>query len=199
MIILASASPRRRELLALMGLTYAIIPCAGEENPPESKDPATFVETLALQKAQAVASLHPTDCVVGADTIVYLDGDILGKPHTAERAKAFLSRMQGRTHTVFTGVAIVKGEHIDVRHCKTDVTFANMTQREIENYVKTGEPLDKAGAYGVQGPGGVFVERIEGNYFNVIGMPLPLLYRMLLDAGENVEIGGAMNAERATS
>ncbi len=94
--------------------------------------------------------------------------------------------MQGKTHVVFTGVAVLKNGKADVRHCETTVTFAPMTEREIEAYVATGEPLDKAGAYGVQGPGGIFVEPVEGNYFNVIGLPLPMLYKMLVDAGEVV-------------
>lgn len=184
MIILASSSPRRRELLTMIGLDYIIKSSGEEEVQPHGFAPAEFVKTLALQKAQPVADLHPHDCVIGADTIVYLDGDILGKPDSPEMAKSYLTRMQGRSHVVYTGVAVLKNGKADVRHCETTVTFAPMTRLEIESYVATGEPLDKAGAYGVQGPGGVFVERIEGNYFNVIGMPLPLLYRMLIDAGE---------------
>ena len=186
MIILASSSPRRRELLSMIGLHYVIETSGEEEIQPHGLPPAEFVKTLALQKAQPVADLHPEDCVIGADTIVYLEGDILGKPHTPEVAKAYLTRMQGKQHIVFTGVAVLKNGKADVRHCETRVTFAPMTQREIEAYVATGEPLDKAGAYGVQGTGGIFVERVEGNYFNVIGLPLPLLYKMLIDAGEVV-------------
>ena len=186
MIILASSSPRRRELLSMIGLNYVIETSGEEELQPHGLPPAEFVKTLALQKAQPVADLHPEDCVIGADTIVYLEGDILGKPHTPDVAKAYLTRMQGKQHVVFTGVAVLKNGKADIRHCETTVTFAPMTQREIEAYVATGEPLDKAGAYGVQGPGGIFVERVEGNYFNVIGLPLPMLYKMLIDAGEVV-------------
>ena len=186
MIILASSSPRRRELLSMIGLQFAIETSGEEEIQPHGLAPADYVKTLALQKAQPVADLHPQDCVIGADTIVYLEGDILGKPHTPEVAQAYLTRMQGKSHVVFTGVAVLKGGKADVRHCETKVTFAPMTQREIEAYVATGEPLDKAGAYGVQGPGAIFVERVEGNYFNVIGLPLPLLYKMLIEAGEVV-------------
>ena len=186
MIILASSSPRRRELLSMIGLNYVIETSGEEEVQPHGLPPAEFVKTLALQKAQPVADLHPSDCVIGADTIVYLEGDILGKPHTPDVAKAYLSRMQGKQHVVFTGVAVLKNGKVDVRHCETTVTFAPMTPREIDAYVATGEPLDKAGAYGVQGPGVIFVERVEGNYFNVIGLPLPMLYNMLIDAGEVV-------------
>ena len=186
MIILASSSPRRRELLSMIGLNYVIETSGEEEVQPHGLPPAEFVKTLALQKAQPVADMHPEDCVIGADTIVYLEGDILGKPHTPDVAKAYLRRMQGKQHVVFTGVAVLKNGKVDVRHCETTVTFAPMTEREIDAYVATGEPLDKAGAYGVQGPGGIFVERVEGNYFNVIGLPLPMLYSMLIDAGEVV-------------
>ena len=186
MIILASSSPRRRELLSMIGLNYVIETSGEEEVQPHGLPPAEFVKTLALQKAQPVADLHPGDCVIGADTIVYLEGDILGKPHTPDVAKAYLRRMQGKQHVVFTGVAVLKKRKVDVRHCETTVTFAPMTEREIDAYVATGEPLDKAGAYGVQGLGGIFVERVEGNYFNVIGLPLPMLYSMLIDAGEVV-------------
>ena len=184
MIILASSSPRRRELMTMIGLDYRIETSGEEEVQPVGLPPAEYVKTLAVQKALPVARLHPNDCVIGADTIVLLEGEILGKPHTPEVAVQYLTRMQGKTHVVYTGLAALKDGHVDVRHCETSVTFAPMTKGEIESYVATGEPLDKAGAYGVQGPGGVFVERIEGNYFNVIGLPLPLLYRMLIDAGE---------------
>lgn len=182
-IILASESPRRRELLTLIGLPFTVITSHVEECPPDHVTPDQYVMALAAQKARAVFSAHPDDCVIGADTVVYLDGDILGKPHTPENAKKFLTRMQGRTHTVYTGLAVLSPGRTDVRCCTTDVTFAPMSEAEIDWYVSTGEPLDKAGAYGVQGPAGVFVSRIDGNYFNVIGMPLPLLYQMLRDAG----------------
>lgn len=182
-IILASESPRRQELLTLMGLDFSTVPSHIEERPPTNAGPDELVRALALQKARAVAALYPDDCVIGADTVVDLDGEILGKPHTPENAKAYLRRMQGRRHIVYTGVALLLGARVDVQSCATNVTFASMDEEEIDWYVSTGEPLDKAGAYGIQGPGGVFVEHVEGNYFNIIGMPLPLLYRMLLDAG----------------
>jgi len=182
-IILASQSPRRRELLTLMGLDFTVITSDIEENPPHGAAVDAYVSALALQKAEAVAKDHPNACVIGADTVVYLDGDILGKPHTPENAKKFLSRMQGRQHTVYTGVAVIANGKSDIRVDTTNVTFAPMSESEIDWYVSTGEPLDKAGAYGVQGPGGIFVKQIDGNYFNVIGMPLPILYHMLLDAG----------------
>lgn len=182
-IILASESPRRKELLTLMGLDYTVVASHVEERPPERASTEELVCALALQKACAVKAEYPADCIIGADTVVDLDGEVLGKPHTSENAKAYLTRMQGRKHVVYTGVAVLTPGREDVRCCTTEVWFAPMSEKEIDWYVATGEPLDKAGAYGVQGPGGIFVERINGNYFNVIGMPLPLLYHMLLDAG----------------
>jgi len=170
--------------MKMIGLDFVVRPSDEEEVQPVGLPPAEYVKTLALQKAQPVADANPNDCVIGADTVVLLNGKILGKPHTPEIAKKYLMRMQGKTHTVFTGVAVLKNGRTDVRHCETHVTFMPMSQAEIDAYVATGEPLDKAGAYGVQGPGGVFVDRIDGNYFNVIGLPLPILYRMLVDAGE---------------
>lgn len=182
-LILASESPRRKELLTLIGLSYTAIPSLIEELPPENATPDGLVRTLALQKARAVAAAHPNDCVIGADTVVELDGAILGKPHTPETAREYLHRLQGRGHTVHTGVAVLARGTEELQSCSTKVWFCPMSDAEIDWYVSTGEPLDKAGAYGVQGFGGVFVERVEGNYFNVIGMPLPLLYQMLRNAG----------------
>jgi septum formation protein len=182
-LILASQSPRRRELLSLMGLTFDIVVSEVEETVPENIGPGELVEQLALDKAQAVRELHPEACVVGADTIVYIDGEIMGKPSDDADAARILNRLQGRTHTVYTGVAVLTPSGTDVRHDATRVTFAPMSEKEIAWYVGTGEPRDKAGAYGIQGPGGMFVERVEGNYFTVIGMPLPLLYHMLQSAG----------------
>ena len=182
-IILASESPRRRELLALMGLTFTVEPSSIAEEPPRHDTVAENVTALALQKARAVAQHHPDACVIGADTVVDLDNMVLGKPHTAENARAYLTRLQGRTHSVFTGLAVITPNGERTACEETRVTFAPMTDAEIDWYVSTGEPLDKAGAYGIQGPACVFVRKIEGNYFNVIGMPVPLLYRLLLEEG----------------
>lgn len=182
-LILASQSPRRQELLKLIGLRYRIVVSDVEESVPKGATPGELVEHLAWEKAHAVHSAHAADCVIGADTIVYIDGRIIGKPADDTDAARILGTLQGRTHTVYTGVAVLSPSGEDIRHAETKVTFARMTQAEIDWYIGTGEPRDKAGAYGIQGPGGMFVERIEGNYFNVIGMPLPLLYRMLRSAG----------------
>ena len=182
-IILASGSPRRREILTMAGIPFTVVTSDIEEQVPPGLSVEETVMSLARQKAEAVFKDHPGCCVIGADTVVYLDGEILGKPHTPENAAAFLSRMQGRQHSVYTGLVVLTDKGADVRFDRTEVTFAPMTREEIEWYVSTGEPLDKAGAYGVQGPAGLFVQKIEGVYFNVVGLPLPLLYVMLKDAG----------------
>ncbi|MDD3919798.1 MAG: Maf family protein [Eubacteriales bacterium] len=178
-IILASQSPRRRELMHLMGIPYTAIVSDVEEVPPVGATPAELVKALALQKAQAVQRLRPKDCIIGADTVVYIDGRVIGKPHSKEEAKKTLTTLSGNTHTVFTGIAVLTPNGQDVRHSETVVTFCNMTEAEIDWYIATGEPMDKAGAYGIQGPGGMFVQKVNGNYFTVIGMDLPMLYDML--------------------
>lgn len=182
-IILASQSERRRELLKLIGVPFELASSDFDEYAVHDKKPHTLVKKLALNKARAVLPKYEGCCVIGADTIVYLDGVIIGKPSDEVHAKEILSTLQGRTHTVYTGVAVVTPAGEDVRYEKTRVTFNEMSTNEIDWYVTTGEPLDKAGAYGIQGPGGIFVKSIAGNYFNVIGMPLPLLYDMLIKSG----------------
>ena len=178
-IILASASPNRKELLERIGLPFSVVVSHVAENVSSSLPTGEYVMELARQKAESVAADYPDACVIGADTVVDLDGTILGKPHTPENAKAYLSAMQGREHLVYTGVAVtVHGKTIvDVE--KTSVTFAPMSGEEIEWYVASGDPLEKAGAYGIQGPAGLFVSAIRGDYFNVVGLPIHLLYRML--------------------
>ena len=140
------------------------------------------MKALAEQKARAVFALPPNDCVIGADTVVDLDGRVLGKPHTPERAREYLHLLQGRSHIVYTGICVLTPGHVDIRSARTDVTFRPMSDDEIDWYVGTGDPLDKAGSYGVQGPASLFVDHLEGNYFNIIGMPAPTLYEMLLQA-----------------
>ncbi|MDL2258208.1 Maf family protein [Eubacteriales bacterium OttesenSCG-928-K08] len=185
-LILASQSPRRREVLKLMGLDFEVIVSNVEENAPENLSPEKLVCALALQKAQAVYLMHPEDCVIGADTIVFIDEKVIGKPADDMDAKRILNLLQGRTHEVYTGLAVLSSTGRDVQAERTKVVFAPMSQEEIDWYVSTGEPGDKAGAYGVQGLGSLFVEKVEGNYFNVIGMPVPLLYKMLNGAGIKV-------------
>ena len=177
-LIRASCSPRRRELFSLIGLNFTVIPSDADEDIPPCS-PAEFVEELSLRKAAAVKRDHPGCCVVGSDTIVTLDGEIIGKPKDEEDAFRILSHLSGNTHTVYTGLAVLTDDTVEVCHDCTQVTFAKLSEEEIRDYIRSGEPMDKAGAYGIQGPAGVFVERVEGCYFTVIGMPLPKLYRML--------------------
>ncbi len=185
-LILASASPRRRELLGYFGLPFEVIPAPGPEVPPDEADAGRTVWFLSLQKAQQVAKMRPKALVIGADTVVELDGRILGKPHDEADAKRMLRLLSGREHRVYTGVSLVRSSRpyvCNTRMAVTRVFFREMTDAEIDAYVATGEPMDKAGAYGYQGRAGIYVERIEGDFFNVVGLPLCLLGNMLSEAG----------------
>ncbi len=194
-LVLASASPRRAELLALLGRPFEVLVADIDETPVPGESPAALVERLAREKALAVAeglvAAHGSATtsgpgavdvvVVGADTVVVLDGAILGKPVDPADAAATLRRLRGRTHEVLTGVAVVRGSRLEVTSFveATSVRFAPMTDAEVDDYVASGEPLDKAGAYGIQGLGGRFVESIEGSYHNVVGLPIAQLARVL--------------------
>jgi len=186
-LILASQSPRRHEIMQFMGIPFETVVCTAPETVSVGYSTAETVMLLAHQKASFALAMHPDACVIGADTVVDLDGEIIGKPKSPEDAIATLKRMQGRSHIVYTGLAVLKSDYCDVRYARTKVTFRPMTDKEILWYVSTGDPLDKAGSYGAQGLASVFVETIEGNYFNVIGLPAPLLYEMLLKAGAITE------------
>ena len=182
-LILASQSPRRHDILNWMGIPFETEVCDAPEVVPSGLSPQETVKALALQKAAHAFRMHPEDYVLGADTIVALDGVIYGKPQDKAQAKATLRALAGREHTVYTGVALLHGSTQDVRCCASTVRFRPMQDAEIDWYVSTGEPMDKAGAYGLQGLGCVFVEGMVGNYFNVIGLPAPTVYEMLLDGG----------------
>ena len=184
-LILASASPRRRELLEMLGVeNLRVIPAAGEERVEPGLAPDETVRRLALAKAREVVRAGGTDVpVVAADTIVCLDNEILGKPRDEEDAARMLGALSGRTHSVFTGVALLSGETELAEAEETRVTFRELSPREIHAYIKTGEPMDKAGAYGAQGIGCLFVERIDGDFYNVMGLPLVRLGRMLKTIG----------------
>ena len=185
MIILASASPRRRELLEKLGVPELVIrPAKGEERMPEHTAPAEIVKALSRQKAEEVAeSASKEDVVIAADTIVWLSGEALGKPKDAEDAKNMLRRLSGRSHSVFTGVCVLSGDTLLSEAEESVVYFRPMTEKEIASYVASGEPMDKAGAYGAQGLAGLFVERIEGSFSNVMGLPLCRLGNMLKKVG----------------
>lgn len=183
-LILASGSPRRRELLDLMGLTYIVETPDVDEN--FSGRPAETVMEISRRKAAAVAERHSDSIIIAADTLVFAEG-ALGKPHTPERAKEMLRSLAGNWHHVYTGITVIntRSGRILRNVDKTRVHIVSMTEEEIDEYVATGEPLDKAGAYGIQGMGGMFVDRIDGSYSNVVGLPMAMLRTML------AQIGGA--------
>ena len=180
-VVLASQSPRRRELLGQMGFTdFVIRPARGEEVVDPGLLPDKLVEELSRQKCEEVsAASGADDLVIAADTVVAIDGAVLGKPRNVQDAFAMLSRLSGRHHTVYTGVTVRRGEQILTAHEATRVHFRPLTPAEIEAYISTGEPMDKAGSYGIQGYGAMLVEGISGDYFNVVGLPVCLLGRML--------------------
>ena len=185
-LVLASASPRRRALLAPLGLAFDVQPANHPEQVHPGEDPRDLVERLATEKARVVAAQHPPEAVVlGSDTSVVIDGDILGKPDDQAHAVALLRRLVGRTHRVLTGVALVSGggEEERVLSVESLVTMRPADDGEIRRYVATGEPLDKAGAYALQGGGRRFVERVEGSESNVIGLPLDETCALLREFG----------------
>jgi septum formation protein len=175
--VLASASPRRRELLAGLGLRFDVRVADVDESPLPGESPTELVERLAGAKAAAVGATR-REVVIAADTVVVADGDALGKPVDGDDAARMLRRLGGRTHHVLTGVAVRRGGFLSTTVVSTEVTFRPLTEADIAWYVATGEPLDKAGAYAIQGAGGLFVERIDGSYHNVVGLPLAQLESM---------------------
>ncbi len=185
--ILASASPRRRRLLGDVGLEFTVIPADIEERRIPSESPVELSRRLAEQKARCVADRQkttPPAWVIGADTIVVLDNDVLGKPTDQAAAEAMLRRLSGRTHRVITGWAVGQsGSSWVVDHCSTEVTFHPLTERQIADYAATKEGMDKAGAYAIQGIGSFLVDRIDGNYYNVVGLPISHVIRTLIEVG----------------
>ena len=184
-LILASASPRRRELLETLSLPFSVMPAHVDERPHAAEPPEAYVARLARTKAEHLARQFPSAWVLGADTVVVLDQLILGKPADAAAAHAMLSSLSGREHTVMTGVAVVR---LDMGNTEGDVVstrvrFHDLLPTDIEAYIATGEPFDKAGAYAVQGRGGQFVATLEGCYNNVVGLPLERAMALLRSAG----------------
>jgi len=184
-IVLASASPRRRELLSMLNVKdYRVIPAVGEEHIEKGKTPIEIVCSLSKEKAEEVSkNCSPSDIIIAADTIVVLDGEVLGKPCDESEAFRMLTLLSGREHEVFTGVTIIQGGSVFSEFEKTLVRFREISKREIDAYIQTGEPMDKAGSYGAQGIGSLFIEGIEGDFFNVMGLPLCRLSRMLEKLG----------------
>ncbi len=188
-VVLASASPRRRELLTLVGIEHVVLPSHLDETMTPGETPAGHALRLAVEKACAVAISHPDAVVIGADTVVVLDGKILGKPPTLEVAREMLHALNGRTHTVITAVAVAYGGLTREVAEEVAVTFRRLTDDEMDAYVATREGMDKAGAYGIQGFGATIVERIEGDFFAVMGLPLVRLIELLRDVGLSYRFG----------
>lgn len=183
--ILASSSPRRFELLRQVGLPFqSIVPSVDEST--DKTDPFAIVSELSARKAAAVAKNNPISVVIAADTVVTVDGKILGKPHSEAEAAEMLRSLSGRSHFVFTGVTVICDGRIETAICRTEVFFKDLSEEMIRAYLRTGEPFDKAGGYGIQGKGAVLVDRIDGDYSNVVGLPLSLLYEMLKEFGIHV-------------
>lgn len=182
-IILASKSPRRKELLSEMGITFDIYSKVIEEHLDPDVEPARAVEKLAEEKAQAVFDECLDAIVIGADTVVCVDHEILGKPKDREDAQRMLEKLSGSTHQVIGGVALLSKEKRIVFSCVTTVHFYELSEEQILAYIDSNEPMDKAGAYGIQGLGKQFVEGIEGDYFNVVGLPVSRVLRALKEFG----------------
>ena len=183
-IVLASQSPRRQDLLGKMGLEFTTRSPQIDEDAFQGRDARDLVQTLSREKARWVAAQLPGDpIVIGADTVVVRDGTILGKPKDPAEAQAMLASLSGRTHQVYTGVTVCQGDKVVTQAEETQVTFRPLTQQEIACYVATGEPMDKAGAYGIQGLGGLLVAGIQGDYHNVVGLPVCRLGQILRDFG----------------
>jgi septum formation protein len=182
-IILASESPRRRELLGLLGLDFEIVPSRIQEEVGEEGSPQEIVQRLALEKARDVAQRETDAIVIGADTMVVLENHILGKPVDEEDARRMLHLLSGRCHQVMTGLAVLCGQKTLVGVEVTNVQFNPLQESEIDYYIQTGEPMDKAGAYAIQGRGSVMIDSIHGCYFNVVGLPISHLTGMLRQCG----------------
>lgn len=183
-IILASQSPRRRELLERMGLSqFDIIPAQGEERADPALAPAQLVEELSRQKAEEIAQIHPDALIIAADTVVSVDGRVLGKPHSRQEAVDMLTAFSGREHVVYSGLTVWYQGRSITQHEATEVRFRTLTVQDITHYVATGEPMDKAGAYGIQGYGCTLVEGISGDYYNVMGLPVCRLAQILTGFG----------------
>ena len=188
-VILASQSPRRRELLTLVGIAHEVAPADIDESVRPGERPAPHAERLARTKAQTLAARHPDALVVAADTIVVVDGRILGKPADAADARRTLRLLSGREHVVFTAVALARGGELASEVAEVTVAFRALGDDEIAAYVATGEPMDKAGSYGIQGYGATIVERIDGDYFAVMGLSLVRVVRLMGRLGVRYEFG----------
>ena len=186
-VVLASQSPRRRELLSLIGIAHEVRPANIDESYLAGESPREHCERLAREKARVIAA--PGTVTIGSDTIVVVDGDVLGKPKDVADATRMLERLRGRQHVVMTAVAVDRDGQVLSAVETVTVTFRALTGEEIASYIATGEPMDKAGAYGIQGFGATIVERVEGDYFAVMGLPLNRLVRLLEQLGLRYDFG----------
>ncbi len=196
-VILASQSPRRRELLGLIGIPHTVMPADIDESVWPGELPVPHCERLARQKAHTLAVQHPDAVVIAADTIVVLDGEILGKPTDAADARRMVKLLAGRSHTVYTAIAVARGGRTESAVEEVGVTFRALSEAEIAAYVATGEPMDKAGAYGIQGWGATIVERVDGDYFSVMGLGLRRLVDLLARVGIAYGYGDGLSVRDA--
>lgn len=188
-VVLASGSPRRHDLLNLIGISHEVVPANIDESVNGRESPRKHAERLAREKASSVAGQGSNVVAIGADTIVLIDRKILGKPANSVDAGSMLRLLSGREHTVVTAVAVARAKKISSGVEQVSVKFRKLTDDEIDAYIATGEPMDKAGAYGIQGFGATIVERIEGDYFAVMGLPLVRLVSLLADVGVTYGFG----------
>jgi septum formation protein len=195
-VVLASSSPRRRELLTLIGIPHAVSPADIDETPFAAEQPRLHAERLARGKAILVAQQEPNAVVIAADTIVVVDGDILGKPRDEGEAAAMLRRLSARQHVVLTAVAVARDGAVVSDVESVDVTFRELSDADIARYIATREPMDKAGAYGIQGFGATIVTRIDGDYFAVMGLALALMVRLMARVGVEYRFGEIITRHR---
>jgi len=197
-VVLASQSPRRRELLTLVGIAHEVMPADIDESYLVGETPRAHCERLAREKAAAIAARVPDALTIGSDTIVVIDGEVLGKPRDADDAAQVLRRLSGRAHTVFTAVAVDWQGTVRSAVEEVEVTFRALTGAEVAAYVATGEPMDKAGSYGIQGYGATIVTRIDGDYFAVMGLPVQRMVRLIEALGLRYEFGSISRTAPAT-
>lgn len=195
-VVLASQSPRRRDLLDLVGITHAVMPADIDEDVRPGEVARPYTERLAREKAAVIAAQVPDAVVIAADTTVVVDGDILGKPVDEADARAMITRLAGRSHTVLTAIAVAYGGRTESAVEEVTVTFRALSAGEVAAYVATGEPMDKAGAYGIQGWGATIVERVEGDYFSVMGLGLRRLVELFTRVGLRYEFAGGVTIAR---
>lgn len=183
--ILASSSPRRFELLRQIGIPFQSISPTVDETTAKT-DPVGIVSELSVRKAAVVAKNNPLSVVIAADTVVCVGDTVLGKPHGEAEAAEMLRRLSGRSHYVFTGVTVICDARIETAICRTEVFFKDLTEEQILAYIRSGEPYDKAGSYAIQGKGALLVDHIDGDYANVVGLPISMLYEMLKEFGIHI-------------